>query len=342
MTAPLETARLRRFLLQGILDGLPDLVARAVEAFGLTRQGVNKQLRALAAEGRVVARGTTRSRSYELVTRRQRWAFELSAGLEEHLIWSQEVAPFLGALPRNVREICQHGFTEMLNNAIDHSEGSQVVAAASVSPVHVELAVEDDGVGIFHKIVDRFGFPSERDAILQLSKGKLTTDPSRHSGEGIFFTSRMFDRFHLRSHELLFRHDEGDRPDLLVEEQGYVRGTLVTMAIAADSTRTAREVFDRFTTDYEFDVTLVPVALARYGDDGLVSRSQAKRLLARFENFRQALLDFQGVESIGQAFADEVFRVFPAQNPHTLLIPLHASPEVERMIRRAQSARGST
>jgi len=62
--------------------------------------------------------------------------------------------------------------------------------------------------------------------------------------------------------------------------------------------------------DFGFSKTHIPVFLAAYGEDNLISRSQAKRLLVRFERFKEIILDFENVESIGQAFADEIFRVF--------------------------------
>jgi hypothetical protein len=49
--------------------------------------------------------------------------------------------------------------------------------------------------------------------------------------------------------------------------------------------------------------------------DPLISRSQAKRVLARVELFRTVLFDFSRVSSIGQAFADEMFRVFAHTHP---------------------------
>jgi hypothetical protein len=55
--------------------------------------------------------------------------------------------------------------------------------------------VRNDGICIFNKTAEDFNLDDERHAILELSKGKLTSDPSRHNGEGIFFTSRMFDDF---------------------------------------------------------------------------------------------------------------------------------------------------
>lgn len=69
-----------------------------------------------------------------------------------------------------------------------------------------------------------------------------------------------------------------------------------------------------------------------------MSRSQARRLVARFERFRHVVLDFAGVEEIGQAFADEVFRVFAAGHPSVELRPINAAPAVMAMVRRVTTA----
>jgi hypothetical protein len=114
------------------------------------------------------------------------------------------------------------------------------------------------------------------------------------------------------------------------------------MSIDPRSTRTSVDVFDRFSDkdeDYGFTRTHVPVALARHGQENLISRSQAKRLVARFDRFKAVLLDFAGIQMIGQAFADEVFRVFQNAHPDVELTWINVTPEVERMIRRALSHR---
>ena len=114
------------------------------------------------------------------------------------------------------------------------------------------------------------------------------------------------------------------------------------MAIAADSPRTARQVFDAFSSgpdEYAFAKTVVPVRLAKVGDENLISRSQAKRLLLRVDRFRCVMLDFEGVTTIGQAFADEIFRVFSNEHPEVELVAIHAVPEVQQMIRRAEVLR---
>jgi hypothetical protein len=206
-------------------------------------------------------------------------------------------------------------------------------------PARIDIEVQDNGVGIFKKIQQAFNLPDPHDVILELAKGKLTTDPQHHTGEGIFFTSRMFDTFSIYSGSLLFMHTEtGD--DWLLEDVDAQKGTCVLMQISPMSEQTSQQVFDKYTSDdgdYGFTKTNIPVALARYGDESLVSRSQAKRLLARFERFREIILDFKGVSSIGQAFADEVFRVFPKDHPHVHLYPIETNRQVMKMINRAKS-----
>jgi len=180
-----------------------------------------------------------------------------------------------------------------------------------------------------------------RESILELSKGKLTTDPNNHSGQGIFFSSRAFDEFFILSGDLVFTHADTSGMDFLLHNERSHKGTRVVMRIALNSERTLREVFDSFSgteeEDYAFNKTIVPVKLALYEGGQLISRSQAKRILNRVDRFKTVLLDFKGVESIGQAFADEVFRVFVKQNPQITIHSINENLEVSKMIKAAQS-----
>jgi anti-sigma regulatory factor (Ser/Thr protein kinase) len=87
----------------------------------------------------------------------------------------------------------------MVNNVIDHSESKEMLLSLERSAVNVEIMVRDYGVGIFTKLQREFDLSDPRHALLELAKGKLTSDSSKHTGEGIFFTSRMFDRFSIGS-----------------------------------------------------------------------------------------------------------------------------------------------
>jgi len=226
---------------------------------------------------------------------------------------------------------------------VDHSGGHSVFVWASQDERTLRVIISDDGVGIFARITEALALPDMRQALFELAKGKLTTDPSRHTGEGVFFTSRMFDSFEISANGLRFNHEAASPHDWLQEAPGvFLNGTAVFMDIALDATRTAAAVYAQFTDapeDYDFSKTIVPMKLARFGDEQLVSRSQAKRLIARFDRFRTVILDFAGVQEIGQAFADELFRVYAGSHREVELLPKNMTEQVERMWLRAVAPR---
>lgn len=339
MPRPSRAARIDQALLAAV-DEHPSDLARVVAAqLGVSRQAVSTRINALIASGLLARSGTTRPRYSRGSSRDVTFNYRL-AGLAEDLVWSRDIAPQLRGLPANVYGICQHGLTEMVNNTIDHSEGTAVTVRVIADRKRISLIVTDDGVGIFRKLSEHLHLPDERLALLELSKGKLTTDPSQHSGEGIFFTSRAFDLFLIVSGGLLFTHAKHVPDDWLIDTDSDVPGTSVLMSIRKNSNRRIEDVFAEYSSgpdEYAFAKTVVPVRLAKVGSDHLVSRSQAKRLLQRIDRFRTVVLDFSGIASIGQAFADEVFRVFAHAHPEVELIPTHAAPEVQQMINRARN-----
>lgn len=330
--------QVRSFILESIEDNPSDLVAMAAAKFGITRQAIHKHLRRLVDEGVVEKRGATRNLTYHLKpTGKWTKAYAITPSLAEDVVLREDVVPELGKLPDNVARIWDYGFTEMFNNAIDHSDGSEIRIFVTKTAAATRAIIQDDGVGIFGKIQRALGLLDERHAVLELSKGKLTTDPENHTGEGIFFTSRMFDRFAIVSGGTYFSHEYGEQEDWILEHEQESSGTSVFMTLNNHTSRTAESVFSQFTSgdDFGFTKTVVPVKLARYGNENLVSRSQAKRLLARVDRFRTVLFDFTDVEQIGQAFADEIFRVFQNQHPSMELVPIHTNEAVTAMIRRA-------
>lgn len=338
MPRPSRHTEIDQALLAQVAAHPRDLVIEVAGQVGVSRQTVVARMRALIADGRLAKSGSSTRPLYALGPRRvlrQRYPL---AGLAEDAVWRNDVAPLLAGVASNVLDICHYGLTEMVNNAIDHSGGQWLTLDASADEDQIALSIDDDGMGIFRKIARHIGLADERLALLELAKGKLTTDPARHTGEGVFFTSRVFDRFVIRSGGLLFNHDDVDPDDVLRDHDHERTGTQVTMMIARNATRTLRSVFERYSSapdDYTFERTVVPVRLARIGEENLVARSQAKRLLQRVDRFRRVVLDFTGVALIGQGFADEVFRVFANAHPEVELSAVNAEPDVRTMIARA-------
>lgn len=336
------TTDLRRSMLAAIAHDGSNVAARLAVQHGVSRQSASAWLARLKTEGVITSSGVGRGVSYRLVTLAQVQQVYMREGLSEDRVWRELIAPRLGDLPANVRDIWHYAVTEMVNNAIDHSASERVTVELLRDALNSTVYVADEGEGIFLKIQRALNLYDPREAILELAKGKLTTDPANHTGEGIFFSSKVMDAFDIRSGTLHFMHDEWGA-DVLLERPAEAPGTLVLMRLANDSERRLNEVFDQFAApeEYTFARTIVPVRLAQHEGEKLVSRSQARRLTQRFERFQTVVLDFAGVEEIGQAFADEVFRVFRQAHPATALLPIHMTPAVDNMFKRAMKGLNS-
>jgi len=260
--------------------------------------------------------------------------YQLAAGLREDEILDADISTTVGALSQNVRSIWSTAFTEMYNNVIDHSSATEAIVEIRKTAIETQMLIHDNGIGIFKKIQQAVKLPDERYAVIELSKGKFTTDPSKHSGEGIFFTSKMFDSFDILVGALSFSRNPNIQLDWVLEK--CKNGTTVWMKLDNRSTREPKDVYDTFTEDFSFNKTTVPVKLAQVGSSGLVSRSQAKRILAGIDRFEVVSLDCTGVEWIGQGFADEIFRVYQNAHPGVRLQVDHANADVSAMIQRAK------
>lgn len=315
------------------------IAGQLARELGVSRQVANGHLQGLVSDGLLEAEGSTKARHYRLANVASGSAEYAPDGLEEDVVWRLLVAQPLSGMPENVRRIWQYSFTEMVNNAVDHSGANTITVSYGVTGYDSTVSVSDDGQGIFVKIQRALNLAEPRQAILELAKGKLTTSPENHSGEGIFFTSRMLDAFDIRSSGLHFVHRHG-RPDVFADQQPVVKGTQITMSLSNRTDRTTASVFDSFTDSEEatFERTIVPIRLAQREGEFLVSRSQAKRIANRFDRFRHVEIDFDGIDEIGQAFADELFRVFPRAHPETRLVPVNTTSLVAKMITRVTAA----
>lgn len=332
-----RSEEIRHFILENIENKSKDVVSLTVEKFKISRQAVHRHIKNLLEQRALVH---PKLGVYEL-KRQEEWSLTIPLSKEtpEDVIWRSLISEKINTLPDNVTDIWHYGFTEMVNNVIDHSESERVEISIIKTAISTEMHIFDSGIGIFKKIKEGMNLLDERHAVLELTKGKLTTDPANHTGEGIFFTSRMFDEFSILTGEVFLSHSYEKDEDWILQNQENHRGTLISMKLKNNTARKTTEIFNKFTSgdSFGFTKTIVPVRLAQYGNEKLVSRSQAKRLLDRIDRFKTVLFDFKEVESIGQAFADEVFRVFRQQHPHIDIFPINANNLVMQMIKRAES-----
>lgn len=304
----------------------------------ISRQALSVHVRSLVEAGKVVRSGTARAARYMLRDRAPAAAVVARAlrtrDLEESRIWD-ELATGLNlrrALRPNVESIVHYAFTEMLNNAIEHSHAERCFVRFRFDPGTLSFEIRDPGIGAFHSIASKLRLDGEHTALVELLKGRTTTMREAHTGEGIFFTSRVADRFVLRSHRIQVEWSR-IRNDVFVSSPRFLKGTSVHFAIQRNSRLRLEAVFGEFAPeefDYQFQKTRVLVKLLRRD---YVSRSEAKRLVANLEKFREVVIDFREVKSVGQGFADEVFRVFAGQHPGVKITTENANPAVDAMIR---------
>jgi anti-sigma regulatory factor (Ser/Thr protein kinase) len=304
---------------------------------GVSRQMAHRILSRLVDDGVLVRSGAGRSVSYRdggglpFVRRYPR------AVIAEDRVWNEvsSACRAVDALSKPAHSILQYAFTEMLNNAIEHSGGSEIEIRFESVPDGLAFVVADDGVGVFANLRKVLRLESDLVALQELSKGKLTTLPAGHTGEGIFFTSKAARIFEMSSHGLHWTVDNVVG-DTAVGSALVRRGTVVRVEVAHKPRRTLAKLFAEYTEDFAFTKTRIVVKLFTLGVR-FISRSEARRVLANLEKFRGVVLDFSGVEEIGQGFADEVFRVWKATHPGIRLEAVSMSAPVAFLVRRAKA-----
>jgi anti-sigma regulatory factor (Ser/Thr protein kinase) len=322
--------------------------AEIVRATGFSRVYINRFFQELRDEGKIALVGKANRAHYVLASQEAAAKANLSnislllrsKNLVEDEVLNKlrDETGVFSDTATNIGTIVDYAFTEMLNNAIEHSQSPNVQITMRRDEEIIWFVVNDFGVGIFNNIMQKKHLASELEAIQDLLKGKQTTAPEAHSGEGIFFTSKVADKLiiHSSNRKLIF---DNKLEDVFVRSAKKRQGTRVYFALSLNAKRNLSDVFRQYTDEsYEFSRTRVAVNLYKM-DTEYISRSQARRILVGLDKFKTVILDFEGIETIGQAFADEVFRIWQRHHPKIKIIPQHANENIDFMIKRVLPSR---
>ena len=322
------------------------------DKFSVSRQYVNLLVGELVRSKRLIKIGSTRNAFYvlpqyvhehpDILPNRFLKRFKMS-GLEEHAV-SMEIEerfPQIAGLKEHIKSIFDFAFSEMLNNAIEHSNSRSVIVEVSITGDELWFIISDSGIGVFRNVMRKNKLKSELEAAQDILKGKTTTIPKSHTGQGIFFTSKAADTFVLESFEQMMLVNNKAHNISIRKTIRSKRGTRVVFRISLNSDKHLSDVFKKYTnlkdeSDYGFDKTEIRVKL--YIESGInISRSQARRILHGLDKFKVILFDFDKVPMIGQAFADEIFRVFKNRHPEIELQEVNMTEAVEFMVKRAKT-----
>jgi len=316
---------------------------------GISRQAAHKRLSKLANQSKLIKVGKTRHSYYiPFSAENERRAKEQkkhikkrvrNRNLQEDLVFDglEKERSILNSISSNAKKLFRYAFTEMLNNAIEHSGSEHIAIEIFERGRFISFEISDTGIGIFNKIRKKYRLKNDLEALQELLKGKKTTDPKNHTGEGVFFTSKIADKFEIFSGKLnLLNNNLID--DIIVKESPSKKGTRVVFTISKNSRKDLAALFNEYTNEkYKFYKTKAKVKLYERGED-YVSRSQARRILFDLDKFDSIVLDFRKIKGIGQGFADEIFRVYKNEHPNVQIATVNACPAVKFMIKRAEKA----
>ena len=328
--------QIKRYILQHVSS--KDVVAKAVDAFEVSKSTVYNYIKELFSDG-VIEK--TEDGSYAPVNKVFNYAYE-NVDLSEDRIFDKDIAKHVNMYEKNVFSIWRYAFTEMMNNAIEHSRSKNIFVSVIADAVGTTIIISDNGIGIFNNIQSYVKNEegkkiSIEEAVQLLFAGKFTTAKSMHSGEGIFFTSHLMDSFLIFSDEMTFSRTPFN--DFQMKFDNAFIGTMVCMRLDNHSKKTTKEVFDRFSSvDEGFIKTQIPIAHI-FPNGSPVSRSEARRLGELVLKFKEIELDFTSVDEVGQAFCHELFIVWQARNPDKQINVVNASKDVMNMISRVKNTK---
>ena len=316
------------YLLEKIESGAQGISKIVAETFNISTNTVHIYLNELI-KNEIIEK--QQRGKYQLVNKINEYTFIRSKGelTSDTLPYDICLDEKIKHLSDNVQRIWLYGLSEMVNNVIDHSTAEKMKLIVIQNYLKTSVLLIDDGIGIFKKIKDHFNLSNLDEAICELFKGKLTTDETNHSGEGIFFTSKLMDSFFILSDGKIFTTSKFE-DDNIIDMKTALNGTCVFMSLSNFTNKTTKEIFDQYSDDDGGFVT-TKIPLKHIFDTAPVSRSQAKRICNRLEKFSEAILDFDGIEWMGQGFAHQIFVVFHNAHPNIALLPQNMNDSVASM-----------
>lgn len=322
-------------------------VSEIMKKTGFSRAYINRFLGELKEEGKIVSIGKTNKAHYVKADKDFIFAAKKNIlsihkkisnqNISEDTVLNQikqETGIFID-LRKNVEDILNYAFTEMLNNAIEHSQSPEIEIKFQRIDGLIKFEAVDFGIGIFNNIMRKRRLANELEAIQDLLKGKQTTAPQQHTGEGIFFTSKLADTFTIASSnkKLTFNNII---EDVFLQDGGFRKGTKVAFVVFENSKRDLNAIFKEYSGGtFEFNTTKVAVRLYKMGNV-YISRSQARRIMSGLDKFRTVILDYQHINAVGQAFADQIFRVWHNEHPGTVIETVNSNENIDMMIKRAR------
>ena len=327
--------QIKKFILDNLTLHQRDIIHTAVRKFGISRQAILRHMNTLIADKQIIAHGKTRDRIYEL---RPQVNFSKTIDIDSvflpKVFIKDHILPHLSSLSKNVHEICEFSISAILNNIVDHADANSLYYKLYLTHKDVHIIISDNGKGMFGHIQSLLKLKNTQIAAVEVAKGHVTTDPDHHSGDELNTVIHLFDKVTIDASgkSLTFINET---QDWLIDHSTQQQGTRIHLQIKSDSRRTCQEIF-QVLFNGEHRSVRIPINLLKVPGDELVnSREQAQSILRNISDLKTIEFDFNNIDLIGPAFADELVRKTKAKNQVADIKWINSNEMVDVLMSRA-------
>lgn len=183
---------IKKYIIRKIALDDAMVIEKTMDNFSISITSVKRYIQDALKNGIIMASGEKQC-GYHLIEQVYCAEVDLCVNsLEEDKLFKDCIAGHLGRCNDAARRIWQYACSEILNNAIEHSRGKKLYIEVRTNWLCSKVIILDDGVGVFQTLLEYmsgsgWNNPRIEDALVELYKGKITSDATCHSGEGIFF-----------------------------------------------------------------------------------------------------------------------------------------------------------
>jgi predicted transcriptional regulator len=229
-----RTRLIHEFILDHVSEDGAGVASRIAKAYGISRQAANRHLDGLIGDGLLMESGSTRAKRYELrptgaLTRE----FRITPVLNADRVWDDHVAPMLAGEREALRNLCRAGFGELVRSASSHAGSTWLTMSVSATTRHIDLAVSDDGQGIFVALAGQFGVSAPRDAAEELAR-RARMRAADHPAARLVLLARNFEWFAVRSSGVELFHG-AQINEWVVRDTPVMTGTTITLRCRRES-----------------------------------------------------------------------------------------------------------
>ena len=323
----------RSYILRKISDHPDNIIKNTAVHFDISVQAVYKHIKSLVNEGKIYKRAHAR---FALSSNDEKcFSLKLTPSLNPCQVWDTFLKDHFASVRKNVYYICLNGFIEVLKNAVSFSDASSITIRFSQCSNIISIWISDNGVGIYEKIKRSYFYPDLRECAFQLSKGILSAHEDSCIGQSLYLVSWCFDIFEICANGVCYHKDLINDDWYIQSKKNSASGTSVRMSIDINSNRSLKDVCRdyRLKKNSGFAESHILVDLAVFNEEAFLSRIQARRVLSKLDKFSEITLDFMNVKIVGNAFVDEIFRVFHEKYPDIQLEYINANSDIEFMVK---------